>query len=206
MTFYSTYDPAQIPSGVAEENLVAAFWDGNAWVELEGVVNAANNTITFSTTHFTAFSVIAHSAPAAFSVSDISVSPTQVKVGGKVTISATVTNTGDIAGTYAATLKLDGTVIETKKLDLKGHASEKVTFTVTRNAGGTYIVGLGGVSNSFTVTGPAAPSAPAKPAAPKPAPAAAAAPVPWLMIGGIVVGLIVFGIAFWFISKRVGIS
>ncbi|MFC2036032.1 hypothetical protein ACFLUJ_07955, partial [Chloroflexota bacterium] len=57
-----TYDPAEIPEGTNEEDLVIAFWDENVgeWVELEGVtVDPVTNTITGQVSHFTAFTVTA---------------------------------------------------------------------------------------------------------------------------------------------------
>ena len=67
ITLEYTYDPADIPEGVAEEDLVIAYYDQAAgeWVELEGyVVDTENNTITAPVSHFTTFAVIAR-APAA---------------------------------------------------------------------------------------------------------------------------------------------
>ena len=56
-----TYDPAQIPEGVAEEDLVIAWWDKEAgeWVELLSVVNPVTNTITAEISHFTPFTILA---------------------------------------------------------------------------------------------------------------------------------------------------
>ncbi|MCL0046603.1 hypothetical protein M1N18_01320, partial [Dehalococcoidales bacterium] len=46
VTLTFTYDPALIPEGVAEENLVIAMWDAGEWVNLVSVVDPVANTIT----------------------------------------------------------------------------------------------------------------------------------------------------------------
>ncbi|MDP2730108.1 MAG: hypothetical protein Q8O55_06475 [Dehalococcoidales bacterium] len=40
LTLTIEYDPADIPEGVAEEDLVIAYWDGTEWVVLDSVVDA----------------------------------------------------------------------------------------------------------------------------------------------------------------------
>ena len=227
-TLTVTYDPDDIPEGVNEKDLVLAYWDGDEWVVLEGsVVDPEANTITAPVSHFSAFTVMAYSAPAAFTISDLTITPAEVNVGETVTISATVTNTGDLTGDYEAILNIDGVVIATKKITLDGPASQELTFTTSKDAGGTYTVGLGGLSGTFTVKAPPAPTpappapAPAPPAptqpaptppppaptppAPAPVPTAPPAAPPWPIIGGIIAGLIVFGVIFWLITMRVEI-
>jgi hypothetical protein len=54
-----TYDPAQVPDGADESELIIAFWDGNQWVELDCIVDTDTHTITASVAHFTIFAVLA---------------------------------------------------------------------------------------------------------------------------------------------------
>ncbi len=66
ITLTRSYDPASIPDGLAEADLVLAWYDqatGN-WVELDGVVDTGNNTITAAIEHFTTFAIIAMLTPA----------------------------------------------------------------------------------------------------------------------------------------------
>jgi len=65
ITMEYTYDPADIPEGVAEEDLVLAFYDEVAgeWIELVCVVDTVNNTITASVSHFTTFAIIGAVTP-----------------------------------------------------------------------------------------------------------------------------------------------
>jgi len=64
ITLTWSYDPADLPEGMAEEDLVLAYYVDGEWVELDGcVVDPVTNTITASVEHFTTFAIIAR-APA----------------------------------------------------------------------------------------------------------------------------------------------
>ncbi len=225
ITLTFTYNPDWIPERVSPENLTIAYYDEDAgeWVTLDAediVVDPDTNTITAKISHFTYFSVIAITRPAAFTTSDLTITPTEVDIAQSVKISATITNTGDRSGSHEVTLKIKGKVVSTKKITLAGQASEKVTFTTVQGAPGTYTVNLDGLSGAFTVkpvptvivTAPPAP-APAPPApAPAPAPPAPVpppplpAPVPevnvWLLVIIAAVAIIVVGAVVWFFGFR----
>ena len=55
-----TLDLDDLPEGVAPEDLVIAYWDGDEWVELDSEVDIENSTITITAEveHFTTFAVI----------------------------------------------------------------------------------------------------------------------------------------------------
>ena len=146
-----TYDPALIPDGVSEENLVLAFWDGEKWVNLECVVDPETNTITARIGHFTAFTVLAYTRPAAFVASELSISPTVVDIEEEVTISVLVTNTGDLTGSYEVTLKINDVVVATETVTLAGYASQRVTFTTAKDVTGTYSVAVDEQTGTFEV-------------------------------------------------------
>ena len=62
ITVTMSYDPVAIPAGVAEEDLVLAYYDAatGTWVEFTGiVVDTVNHTISGKTSHFTQFAVLA---------------------------------------------------------------------------------------------------------------------------------------------------
>ncbi|MFH1820565.1 MAG: transmembrane domain-containing protein [Candidatus Nealsonbacteria bacterium] len=65
MTLTWSYDPDALPEGVAEENLVLAYYDEETgeWVETECVVDTETNTITASVSHFTIFAIIGVETP-----------------------------------------------------------------------------------------------------------------------------------------------
>ncbi len=220
-----TYNPSQIPEGADHENLSIAYYDADSgqWVELDAgdiEVDPATNTITARISHFTYFSVIVHSAPAEFTLSDLVISPSEVDVAEMVDISASITNTGDLGGDYKAVLKINGKTVSTKTVTLDGGASGTVTFTTVRGSAGTYTVDVNGQTGTFTVrerapviitappitipeqpTPPApAPTAPTvTPAPPAPTPA----PVnPWLLAGIAIATIIVVGLVLWLVAFR----
>jgi len=66
ITVTMSYDPAAIPAGVAEEDLVLAYYDAatGTWVEFTGiVVDPVNHIISGETSHFTQFAVLAKAKP-----------------------------------------------------------------------------------------------------------------------------------------------
>jgi len=67
ITLTWSYDPDALPEGVAEEDLVLAYYDEEAgeWVELDCVVDTENKTITASVSHFTTFAIIGTVTPPA---------------------------------------------------------------------------------------------------------------------------------------------
>ncbi len=91
--------------------------------------------------------------PAAFTTSSLTVSPTEVYTGESVTISALVTNTGDLEDTLTAILEINGVSVNTQDVTLAGGASQKVTFTTTQDTAGDYTVDVNGMTGTFTVKG-----------------------------------------------------
>jgi competence protein ComEC len=90
--------------------------------------------------------------PAKFTLRDLSISPNEVKAGEPVTITATVTNSGDSSGNYIAILKINGSQIETKSVSLNAGESQSVSFTIVNELIGNYTVELGSLSSTFTIT------------------------------------------------------
>jgi alpha-glucoside transport system substrate-binding protein len=91
--------------------------------------------------------------PANLSVSNLSVTPTEVEAGQAVTITVTASNTGEEEGTFSIPLEIDGDTEETKSVTIAADDSTQVSFTVIRPEGGTYSVDIFNLSGSFTVTG-----------------------------------------------------
>jgi subtilase family serine protease len=160
------YDPALVPEGVAEEDLVIVMWDKEAgkWVELDSMVDPVSNTISAKVSHFTAFTVLAHTGPAAFVASNLRITPAQVDIGQEVAIKAVVANTGDLRGSHLVALKIDGVTVASREVTLAGRASQEVSFTITTRAAGTYQVTVDGLTGTFVVR-EVVPPPPVKPAA-----------------------------------------
>ncbi|GAI28495.1 unnamed protein product, partial [marine sediment metagenome] len=153
--------------------------------------------------HLTTFTIIGYQvtlAPAAFTVSKLTISPAEVDIGQGVTISAIVTNTGGEAGTYEVALKIDGVVEATEEVTVSAGASKKVTFTASRDTAASYSVDVSGLSGLFTVK--AAPPATPVPAPPL-TPPGAEPTVNWPLVGGIIAGVVIVGLGvFFWIRKR----
>ena len=104
-----------------------------------------------------------------------------------VTITALVTNTGDLSGTYDASLKLNNVVAETKSITLASGASQTVSFTTSKKLVGNYTVNIGNASGTFLVKTPGLPE-PKK--------------TNWLPIILIVVGgIILIGLVIWLVRR-----
>jgi len=170
VTLTWNYDPADIPTDVAEEELVITYYDEDAarWQELESMVHPETNTITAPVGHFTTFTVIAplSTAPAAFTIGSLSISPPEVSAGEPVAISLLVTNTGEVTGSHTATLKINGVIAETVEVTVAGSGSETVTFTTSHDETGIHSVEVNGLPGSFTVKEGASPPIAAAPAPP----------------------------------------
>jgi len=151
------YNDSQVPAGVAEENLVLATLQDGVWEVLEGcVVDPEKNTITAPIDHFSVYTAMARTAPAEFEVTDMTVNPAEVEVGAPVTVSVTVTNTGDLTGDYTVVLKISKIEEQEKAVTLEGGASQTVTFTVSPDKAGTYALDIMGLSGQFSVKEPEA--------------------------------------------------
>jgi len=222
ITFTWTYDPEALPEGVAEEDLVIAYYDEDAgeWVELDCVVDTENNVITASVPHFTCFAIIGRVKPAAFTLSSLAISPSEIAPGEEVSISLSVANTGGVEGSHSVVLKINGAKEAEQRVTVAAGSSQSVSFSVVKEDAGIYNIAVNGLSGSFTVVEPPpAPPVPA-PAPPPPVPAPPApeitapvlppppppAPAPitnWPMIGGIVAAVIVGGLLIFFVARLV---
>jgi len=102
---------------------------------------------------------------ATFETTKLSISPVKVKAGETVTISILVAETSGVSGSYDATLKINGTVVEKQEVALGPQQSQTVTFTIANQEAGSYRVEVNGLVSEFTVEAPS-PEAPPPPAAP----------------------------------------
>jgi uncharacterized cupredoxin-like copper-binding protein len=89
--------------------------------------------------------------PANFSVRNLVIAPERAKQGEKINISAIVTNSGEVAGTYSLELKLKGAIETTEEITLNPGESQKVTFGITKNTPGFYNVELDGLTGRFVI-------------------------------------------------------
>ena len=83
----------------------------------------------------------------------LNVSPQQAGANQPITITTNVVNTGDEAGNYNVTLKINGQVEQSRMVSVGPLGTQPVKFTVTRAQPGTYNVDILGKSGSFTILG-----------------------------------------------------
>jgi predicted transglutaminase-like cysteine proteinase len=76
--------------------------------------------------------------PVEFILSNLIIEPPIANTGQVVIITAEITNAGEIAGNYLASLKVNGNQIEAKELTIAPSSSERVSFTFTEEAMGYY--------------------------------------------------------------------
>jgi hypothetical protein len=155
VTLNFSYDPGEIPAEVAEADLVLGYYDEDSaqWLVLPSEVDVAGHIVSAPVEHLSTFAVIAPlptPLPASFTISSLSVSPTEAEIGETVNISVLVTNTGELEGRYALTLKLNRVVAEVKQVTMAG-GSQEVVFSTARDEAGTYSVTVNGLEGSFTV-------------------------------------------------------
>jgi len=89
--------------------------------------------------------------PAEFTVTDLVINPLQVDVGEPVSISANLTNIGDLSDNCTLSLIINDVIKENQTIRLAGGVSSLVEFTDIESAKGTYSVTLGNLTGTFTV-------------------------------------------------------
>jgi hypothetical protein len=136
--------------------------------------------------------------PAAFIISALSITPQEVNIGDEVTISALVTNTGNLEGIYRVALGIDSQVVEIQEINLAGGASQVVTFKISENVADIYSVNINGLSGSFVVKAAATlEPAPAPTSTPPPA-----KPINWPVVYGVVAALVAMSSLLFFLARR----
>jgi hypothetical protein len=89
--------------------------------------------------------------PPEFKISNLNIAPSDIELGSSASLSATVTNVGDIEGDYSIDLKVNGVAIDNAAGTLGGGNSTAVELPVTGNTIGSYTVEFGGASANFNV-------------------------------------------------------
>jgi hypothetical protein len=168
-TLQYTGEPGTTPSGADGQSMVIAYHDkasGN-WVTLPGVVNTQTNTITAGISRFSDLAVFGYAKeappPAAFQVSSLGVSPTEVYTGELINITILVTNSGGQSGSYQVVLKINGVAEETKEIILGAGASQQVSFSVSKETADSYSVDVNGLTGVFEIKARPVPPPPVKP-------------------------------------------
>jgi hypothetical protein len=151
------YDPSALPAGVTENSLKVIAWDSDTsvWSPLAGTtVDPEGNSVTAPLRRFSLVAVSAAVKPPDFVVADLSISPRETEKGNQVEISASVTNRGDVAGAFSATLKVDGKVDTVREIRLDGGESQRVIFPMVKMTPGVYGIDVHGQTGTLTITAP----------------------------------------------------
>ena len=90
-------------------------------------------------------------APAEFTLSNLSISPSNPEVGETITISLDIANSGGSQGTYAAFLEVNGIETATKDITLDAGESRDVSFVITTESSGTYNIEIDGLKDTLQV-------------------------------------------------------
>ena len=93
-------------------------------------------------------------APAAFQTAALAINPAELNPGQELSITAMVTNTGDIKGSYMAELKINDTTEQAMELTVVAGETQALSFLVSKDTPGIYEVTLGGLTGQFEVVEP----------------------------------------------------
>ena len=161
-TLILSYDPRLLPPGATVKNLFLAAWDavGKQWTALDrSNIDSSLNAVSAPISHFSSYAVMARVRPATLAVSNLRVSPAEVESGQTAGIQVTVSNTGDLAGSYNAVLRLNGAVVATRDASVSAGGSVDLAFETVQRAPGAYAVDIGGLSGKLVVREVLAPAA-----------------------------------------------
>ena len=95
-----------------------------------------------------------------FKVTNLQITPNEVKPGEEVTISVLVTNTGRETGSYDVVLKINGSIEDAKTVMLSGGESTEVKFRISGEKAGIYNVEVADLKGEFKVKEAAPPTVP----------------------------------------------
>ena len=101
--------------------------------------------------------------PAAFTLSDLSVTPAEIDIDGEVTISVTLANTGDLKGSYDLYITVNGMHLVSKTVTMEGGEQETLSYKTIGKTAGPNTVKANDLTGTFTVTAPPPPPPPPEP-------------------------------------------
>jgi len=93
--------------------------------------------------------------PAEFHVENFSLNPVEIQVDQESTVSATISNKGEISGSYIIELIFDGETVLSEEIDLSGNGSKTFSHKLSREEPGQYQVAINEQSKTLKVLRPA---------------------------------------------------
>ena len=115
-------------------------------------IDMENNRLTLFPSQWEINYVIPLNPPADFQISELTVTPAEVKAGEEVTISVKVTNIGGQSDSYTVSLMVNQTTEQTKTVTLPAGASTITQFKITKQTLGTYSIEVEGLTDELTVS------------------------------------------------------
>ena len=94
---------------------------------------------------------VARRLPASFNVSNLTITPERVKQGEPVTISTIVSNSGETTGNYSVVLRIKGIAENIEEVELGPGRSQKVVFSIVKDAAGFYPVAIENLTGKFVI-------------------------------------------------------
>ncbi len=88
---------------------------------------------------------------AKFTLTDLSISPSEAFVGQAVQISVNLTNIGDLEGNQAVNLEVNNAVKDSTNVTLAGNSTQIVEFTDIEMVAGNYSVTVGDLTGAFLI-------------------------------------------------------
>ena len=138
--------PYNITVQLPEESTVVYLSETPTEIDME------NNRLTLFPSQWEINYVIPLNPPADFQISDLTVTPAEVKAGEEVNISVKVTNIGGQTGSYTVSLIVNQTTEQTKEVTLAAGASTTAEFKITKQKLGTYNIEVEGLTDELTVS------------------------------------------------------
>jgi hypothetical protein len=148
-----SYNPSKIEDGIDELDLHIYTYDEQTgqWIPLESHVDPENNTVWAEISHFSLYAVMVDTSPADISVTGLTITPEEIYEGEEATVDALLVNSGGSTGSYEATLKINGTVKETKVVDVGKNESVAISFDLIGLESGTHQIAIGEAADTLTI-------------------------------------------------------
>ncbi|ADL58200.1 predicted pseudomurein-binding protein [Methanothermobacter marburgensis str. Marburg] len=137
------------PGSIEDTN----FTDGTATSTLTDLNTKGVATVCAKVDNETLNTTVTVLKPATFALTNLTVTPTTGTTPLNIRIKAMITNTGDFAGDYTATLKVNQRSIQNQTTTLNPGETKTIEFTLTITQPGTYNVTIGTLPPKLVTAG-----------------------------------------------------
>ncbi|MEM3421458.1 MAG: hypothetical protein QXT02_06250 [Candidatus Hadarchaeum sp.] len=92
--------------------------------------------------------------PPSFEISGLEITPAEAGPGEMITISLVINNRGLMSGVYSADLWSDNELLESRTIEVAGGEVKWISFTITRELPGTYLLRIGSLVGELKILRP----------------------------------------------------